>query len=54
MTKLTMVSVRKGHRIRTWFVNLPVVDERVHLPDSMLDQMIREWNLPLGSTISIG
>jgi len=54
MTKLTAVTIRTWNRSRTWFLNLPVVDGRVHLPSSRLDELIRDWGLPRGTTISIG
>lgn len=54
MTKLTAVTIRTWNRSRTWFLNLPVVDGRVHLPSSRLDELTRDWGLPRGATISIG
>ena len=55
MTKLTAVTISSCGRSRTWFLDLPVEeDRRVRLPESTLNELIRSWNLPRGSTISIG
>lgn len=55
MTKLTAVTISNWSRSRTWFLDLPVGDDgQVRLPESTLNELIRSWNLPRGSTISIG
>ena len=52
--RLTAVTIRTWNRSRTWFLNLPVVDGKVHLSSSRLDELIMDWGLPRSTTISIG
>ena len=53
MTKLTAVTIRTGRRCHTWFLHLPMVEGRAHLPGDVLEGMLRDMGVPHGATITI-
>jgi hypothetical protein len=54
ITNLIAVTIRTWSRSHTWFLDLPMVNGRAHLPEEQLSRLLNEWGLPRGTTISIG
>ena len=51
--KLTTVSINTWGRRRTWFVNLPVINGKTVLTTDIYLDLLRDFDLPRGTTISI-